>query len=296
LHQMKRRNLLWYSLLFVAGCTGTTRSTPKSALPHQLKFAVTDVLDPEELQKDYDPFRIALEEVLETKIEFLTVESFTAAASALQLGQVDLVLAGPSEYVVIRAKTNASAIIAITRLNYRSVIAVPSNSSIKSLAQLQGKTIGMSDVGSTSGHLGPTKLLMEAGLNPKHDLKVMMLGDEGSWAALKKGSVDAWGGSAIEYEKFFRDDGFSETAFPLIAKGPPLPSDVFIGSSQLSSEAVAEMRSRMLSNQQKLIQALVVGEKTQKYKGSQLVRADDADYNMIREVYQAIGEGDLIVN
>lgn len=293
---MKRRNLLWYSLLFMAGCTGATRSTPRSALPHQMKLAVTDVLDPEELQKNYDPFRIALEEVLETKIEFLTVDSYTMAASALQLGQVDLVLAGPSEYVVIRAKTNASPIIAITRPNYRAVIAVPSNSSIKSVAELSGKTIAMSDVGSTSGHLGPTKLLMEARLNPKQDLKVLMLGDEGSWAALKKGSVDAWGGSALDYEKFRLHENVSETAFPLIAKGPPLPSDVFIGSSQLSSEAVAEIRSRMLYSPQKLIEALVLGEKTQKYKGSQLVPADDADYNMIREVYQAIGEGDLIVN
>ncbi|WP_293090284.1 hypothetical protein [Okeania sp. SIO3B5] len=37
-----------------------------------------------------------------TKIEFFPLESLAMAAATLQLNQVDLLLAGPSEYVVIR--------------------------------------------------------------------------------------------------------------------------------------------------------------------------------------------------
>ncbi|MGB3508111.1 MAG: phosphate/phosphite/phosphonate ABC transporter substrate-binding protein [Microcoleaceae cyanobacterium] len=295
---MKRRNFIGYSLLFMAGCSATSKnsSTKEKTVnkPEKLRFAVTDVVDPEKLQRDYEPFRAALGEVLATTIEFFPVESFAMAAAALQLNQVDLVLAGPSEYVVINARTNAVPVIAVTRPNYRSVIAVLAGSLIKSVAQLQGKTIAMSDIGSTSGHLGPTKLLIEAGLNPRSDVNILMLGDDGSWADFKQGKVDAWGGSAIDYEYFLKTEGASESDFPLIAKSALLPSDVIIASSNLDAKVVEEYKTRIVNSQDKLISALVKGESTNKYKGSQIVPATDSDYNLIREVYQAIGEGDLL--
>lgn len=295
---MKRRNFLGYTLLFISGCTavsnGKYTNSQIANKPEKLRFAVTDVIDVEKLQRDYEPFRAALEEVLATKIEFFPVDSSTAAVAALQLNQVDLVLAGPSEYVVINARTNAVPMIAVTRPNYRSLIAVPARSPIKSVVQLQGKTIAMSDIGSTSGHLGPTKLLMEAGLNPRSDVKILMLGDEGSLEDFKQGKVDAWGGSAIDYEYLLQTEGASANDFPVIAKTALLPSDVIIASSNLNSQVVQEYQTRLVNSQDKLIAALVEGESTKKYHNSQIVGATDADYNMIRNVYQAIGEGDLI--
>lgn len=299
---MKRRNFLSYILLFIAGCTatttdnydGNTTNLQTANKPEKLRFAVTDVVDAEKLRRDYEAFRAALETVLATKIEFFPVDSYTATAAALQLNQVDLVLAGPSEYVVIHARTNAVPLVAVTRPNYRSVIAVPAGSSIQSVAQLQGKTIAMSDIGSTSGHLGPTKLLMEAGLNPQSDVKILMLGDDGSLEDFKQGKVDAWGGSAVDYEYLLQTEGASENDFPLIAKGALLPSDVIVASSNLNSQVVQEYKILIVKSQDKLIAALVAGESTKKYQGSQLIAASDADYNLIRDVYQAIGEGDLI--
>ncbi|MDJ0557226.1 MAG: phosphate/phosphite/phosphonate ABC transporter substrate-binding protein [Microcoleaceae cyanobacterium MO_207.B10] len=292
---MKRRNFMGYSLLFMAGCTATSNtSSTTNNQPKKLRFAVTDIVDAEKLRRNYEPFRAALEEVLETTIEFFPVDSFAMAAAALQLNQVDLVLAGPSEYVVINARTNAVPIIAVTRPNYRSVIAVPTGSDITSVAELQGKTIAMSDIGSTSGHLGPTKLLMEAGLDPQSDVKILMLGDEGSLENFKQGKVDAWGGSAVDYEYFLASSDAATNDFSLIAQGALLPSDVIIASSKLNSQVIEEYKSRIVNSQDKLIAALVKGESTSKYKGSELVTATDDDYNMIREVYQGIGEGELV--
>ncbi|NEQ77646.1 MAG: phosphate/phosphite/phosphonate ABC transporter substrate-binding protein [Okeania sp. SIO2C9] len=288
---MKRRNFIGYILLFITSCTPTTNN---SQIPNKLRFAVTDVINEEKLRRDYEPFRAALEEVLATKIEFFPVESFAMAAAALELNQVDLLLAGPSEYVVINARTNAIPLIGVTRPNYRAVIAVPAGSPIKSTAQLQGKTLALSDIGSTSGHLGPTKLLMDAGLDPRSDVKILMLGDEGSLTDFKQGKVDAWGGSAIDYQYLLQTDGVSEKDFPIIAKTTLLPSDVIIASSNLDFQLIQEYQARILNSQEKLIAALVEGESTKKYQGSSLVAANDANYDIIRDVYQVIGEGDLI--
>lgn len=291
---MKRRNFIGYIVLFITSCTATTNNTNNSQIPIKLRFAVTDVVDEEELRRDYEPFRAALEEVLATKIELFPVETYIAAVAALQLNQVDLLLAGPSEYVVIKARTNAVPITAITRPNYRSIIVVLPDSPITSVAQLQGKTIAMSDIGSTSGHIGPTKLLMEAGLDPRSDVKILMLGDDGSLADFQQGKVDAWGGSAIDYQYLLQKEGASEQDFPIIAKTALLPSDVIIASSNLDSQLIQEYQTRILNSQEKLIAALVEGESTKKYQGSSLKAANDANYDIIRDVYQVIGEGDLI--
>lgn len=297
---MKRRHFFGYTLsLFVASCTAaTSSSTQKSThsdvgrFPEKLRFTVTEVQSLEELQRDYGAFQTALEKILEKKIEWVPVESYTAAAAALQSDQIDFVLTGPSEYVVIHARTNAFPIIGITRPNYRTVICVNVNNPIESVAQLKGKKIAMWKVGSTSGYLGPTKLLMDAGLKPKSEVQILLLGDRGL-SALKKGEVDAWAGSAVKYEKFLQDEGLSNNALPLIAQGPLLPNDLFVVSSKLASSFVKELSDRMVKNQEQLLESLLIVEEG-KYKGSTFVPVNDSDYDMVREVYKAIGQGNFI--
>ena len=296
---MKRRHFIGCALLFIASCT-EEKNNPKGIAfnaqtkdsPERLRFTVTDVQELETLQHDYKALRNVLQEILEKPIELVAFESYTAAAAALQLGQVELVLTGPAEYVVIHTRTNAIPLIGITRPNYRTVICVSLNSKIKSVGQLKGKNIAMWKVGSTSGHLGVTKLLIDAGLDPKSDLKILMLGNKGL-PALQNGDVDAWGGSSDRYGDFIQNKGLSESSLPLIAKGSFLPNDLFVASSKLDASWVKEISDRMVNNQDKLIQSLLSVENG-KYKGSKLVPANDSDYNMIREVYQSMGQGSFM--
>ena len=289
---MKRRHFLGYSLYFIAGCSTTTTRNNELGRnkPDLLRFTVTDEQGLEALEQNYGKFRQALEEVLETKIEFVPVESYIAAVVAFQSNQVDLILTGPSEYVVIHARTDALPLIAIARQDYYSIIVVPEQSNIQSLNQLSGKTISLKKPGSTSGHLGPTKLLLDAGLKPNVNYQVMMLGSQEGMEALAEGKVDAWGGSKTDYEGY----KISGKSFREIEKGSPLPSDLIVASDFLDSKVVAEYKKRIIENQDQLIEALVLGEETQKYKGSRLVPVEDSDYDIIRDVYQEIGEGELI--
>lgn len=290
---MKRRDFLGFSLLFLASCaeTRTNRNNTKIT-SEKLRFTVTETQSLEELQRDYGALKTVLEQILEKKIEFVPVGSYTAAAAALQLDQVDLVLTGPSEYVVMRARTNAVPVIALTRPNYHTVISVPVNSGIKSVAQLKGKKVAMWEVGSTSGHLGPTKMLMDAGLNPQSEVKIVMLKGDGL-PALREGKVDAWAGSAVKYEKFLQDEALSEKDLPLIAEGPLLPDDLFVANSKFDANFIKDISSKMLANEDKLLSSLLSVEEG-KYKGSQLISTSDANYDIIRQVYEAIGQGSFV--
>ena len=292
---MKRRNFLANSLFFLAGCSISTTSsnTAKSVgKPDKLRLSITDVTGLDGLEKNYGQFRNSLQEVLETNIEFYPVSSYTAATPALLQNQVDLVLAGPSEYVIINSRTKSIPIVSLTRLRYRSVIAVRADSGIKSLEQLKGKKIAVTNLASTASHLGSMQLLMDAGLDPQSDLEIIVLDDKthGKQAlqALEKGEVDAWGVVIYRYERYLEEFGLSQNDFPMIAKGALLPNDVFLANRNLSPEFINSMRSKMVTHKDQLMEGIIAAEA--KFKGGSLIPATDSDYDMIRQTYQAIGQ------
>ena len=254
-----------------------------------MRLAITDVSGLEDLEQNYNEFRVAVADALDTEVEFVPVENYTAATVALKQGDIDLALAGPSEYVVINSRTNAIPVIAVTRPNYHSVLAIPADSDISNVLDLKGQIIAMSDIGSTSGHLGPTFLLMNAGIDPKTDLTVEMLGDDGSAEALKAGEVQAWGGSATDYEDLLQDDGGT---FQVLVEGAPLPSDIILASSSVDPALVDTIRDRLLQQEEALVSALATHET--KYSGSTLKPALDEDYDSIRAVYEALGQGEFV--
>jgi phosphonate transport system substrate-binding protein len=293
---MRRRNFLGYSFLFLAGCAATTTQSQDSAQtpsdrgtqPETLRLAVTDVQGLEELQRDYGAFRDQLEESLGRTVEFFPVADRAAAAVALQSDQVDIVFTGPAEYVVINAKTEAVPFLAITRPNYYSVIAVRADSGITNAEQLKGQKLSMSDIGSTSGHLGPSKILVDQGLDPQNDLEVLMLGDA-ELQALKNGDVKAWGGSYIDYERFLEAEGAQPSDYPILFEGEMLPSDVLVASKNLDPALVNEITEKMLADQDALVAAITSVDANEKFVGSELVAVDDSDYDATRESYKAIG-------
>ena len=293
---MFRRRFLGYFLLFAGGCTAATNNIDSShnnsllKEKQKLRFAVSDVQGMAELEQDYGLFRTALEEVLETKIEFFSVDNVVEVAAALKLGLVDLVLVGPSEYVIVTARTNAVPIVALTRHNYFSIIAVRADSDIQSLADLKGRTIELGEIGITGNHIGQMKMLMDAELNPQSDLKIINSIDY-KLKALKNGEVDAWGRVIHKYKKALKDEGESEEDYPILARSIDLPNDVFVASSQLESALVVEIRDRMLKNKDKLVQSIIsVPAFAAKFKDSTLAPANDSDYDMIRDVYKAMGQ------
>jgi len=300
LKTMKRRYFLTFSLGLLVSCAAS-RQTSDNTIPVDnasvapLKLAISDVQGLEDLKRDYEPFRVALVESFGKSVEFYAVDSYTEVASALQAGAVDLSIIGPSEYVLIRARTNAIPVISITRPNYHAAIALPPNSPVQSIPDLKGKTIAMLKVGSTSGHLGPTDMFVSAGLDPKTDYQVKMLGREGSLAALKNGEVDAWAGPITDYEDFLQAEEVSPSEFRLLAKGPALPSDVLIVNNRMKPEEVENLRDRILADQETIVRALgFTTANKSKYKASTLIAVDDRDYDMIRNVYRAIGEGNFL--
>lgn len=282
-------------LALAAGCGGSGGGSAEGESAGEaaetLRFAVTDLTGLEELQRDFEPFRNELAEALGAEIEFFPVSDRTAAAAALQSDQVDVVLTGPAEYVVMRARADAEPLVGITRPGYRSVIGVPADSDIQQVTDLEGRTIALSDVGSTSGHLGPAQIMYEAGLQPTEDVEMLTLGD--TWGqAFLNGETDAYGGSALDWEKTLESSGRPESDFRLLAEGEDFPPDLFIASADLPEERQREIATAMVENEQALVDAILRGEsgENEKYEGSEMIEVEDSDYDRIRDAYAAVGQ------
>ena len=99
---------------------------------------------------------------------------------------------------------------------------MPADSDIESLEDFAGNRVALKDVGSTSGHIFPSQMLVDAGLDINRDLEIVMAGDA-RIAALINGDVDAMGGGNRDIDEIQAMDPNGE--YRVIATSDVLPGD-----------------------------------------------------------------------
>ncbi|MDY7100801.1 MAG: PhnD/SsuA/transferrin family substrate-binding protein [Actinomycetota bacterium] len=271
----------------VAGCGGDDDDAASS---ETIRLAVTDVQGLEELQREFGAFKDTFEELTDTELEFFAVADRAAAATALDADRVDVVFTGPAEYVVMRARTDAEPIVAIRRPDYHSCIYTTVDSGITTVDELAGTTIAMSDVGSTSGHLGPSQLLVDAGFDPQEDMEILTVGDA-VHEALVRGDVDAVGIGCHDYAEFMESD--DPANYTMLVEGDPLPPDVLIARDGFDEDTVELVRTTFVDHFGELLESMLEGADNAKYENAEIVEVDDSDYDVVRSMYEAVGVDDF---
>lgn len=278
---------LLFAAALAAGCSSQPSEEERAGT---IRLAVTDLQGLEELQREYGAFQTTFEQYSGLDVEFFAVTDRTAAAAALQADRLDVVFTGPAEYVVIHERTGAQPIVAIERDGYRSCIYTREDSGVESLEQLRGKKVAMSDVGSTSGHLGPSQMLKEAGLEPTSEVEVLTVGDA-VHESLKRGDVDAVGIGCHDYEEFMAGD--DPARYRLIDEGPILPPDLLVGRDGLDPKTVTTIQTTFKEHFPELLAAMLEGKDNAKFANATLVEVTDSDYDRVRSMYQAVGVHDF---
>lgn len=264
---------------------------PFSARAENFKLAITDLEGMEELQREFGKFRDVLNKYSGHQFEFFPVNNRTAAVEALKAKRVDFVLTGPAEYVVMRKRTNAIPVIGFSRPDYFSSIIVMADSGITSVKELKGKKVAVGEVGSTSKHLGPMQALADGGLNPLKDVKLSYVDYKVGFAALIRGDVAALGTTTDKFLSMrAKEKSVAPGAFRVIARGPDLPNDVLAAGSHVSNGVIEKIKQVFMAHSQEMVDAILVGEDNQKYKGMQfLPKVKDEDYNYVRSMYKTVG-------
>jgi phosphonate transport system substrate-binding protein len=256
------------------------------------KLAITDVEGLEQLQTDWGPFKTALEAASGQTFEFFPVASRTAAAEALRAKRVDFVITGPAEYVVINKLTNATTVVGLSRPDYFCGWVVLAGSDVVRPADLKGKKVAMDDIGSTSGHLCPSQVLADYGVDPLNDVEIVHTTRAVAHEALKRGDVAAIGVNYTSWVNGTRakDDSVPPGSFRVIARSGDLPNDLLMAGSHVDPAVVDALRSAMVDGKAAVIESILsVGGDNEKYRGMDLVAIEDSAYDPVRAMYATIG-------
>lgn len=259
-----------------------------------IKLAVTDLVGMEELQREFGAFTKTLSNATGYDIEFLPVTNRTAAVEALRFKQVDFVLTGPAEYVVIKKRTNANIVVGFSRPDYFAVLISRADSPYTLANQLKGQKVAMGSVGSTSKHLGPIQAMADAGLDPLNDVEVINTKIPVAWEALKKGDVAAVGMNHLKFLSYRKKElakgGMQPGDFRVIGRGPDLPNDVLMAGAHVDADVVETVRKAFVTKSDDLIQAILQGEDNKKYAGMAFLDTiKDQDYDYVRAMYKTAG-------
>jgi len=261
--------------------------------PDTIRMADTGLKGMGPLDQAFGPFAEVFQEKTGLQLKLYSLSNRTAAGNALQYDEVDLVFAGPSEFVLFEQEVDdgVDILFDIKRPYYGTTFLTKASTDIKSLEDLEGKHIALKDVGSTSGHIWPTKMLVDAGLDPNEDLKITMAGDA-FVHALVNGDVVAIGGGNDDAD-YIREELDPDTDYRVIAKSDPLPGDPVVIRSDMARECRSQLQQTLKANREELWQALVSTERNKEKflnRGSEMgFNLTDEDYQVIREAYDAAG-------
>jgi phosphonate transport system substrate-binding protein len=258
------------------------------AMAETVKLAVTDVEGMEALIKEFGGFEVALEKSTGLEIELFPVASRTSAVEAMNQGQVDLVLTGPAEYVVLKELTDPMIVAGWQRPNYYAQIVVMAGGPIRNVGDLAGTIVAFGSVGSTSQHLGPAQVLADFGLKYGTDYDAQIINRNVAIEAMIRGDLQAVGMNEGHLRSI--REAFPEQSFTVIARGRDLPNDILVARKETAPEVVEKIKAAFVNDGPALMEAVLMGEDNDKYEGG-FFFADiqDSDYDYVRSMYATIG-------
>jgi phosphonate transport system substrate-binding protein len=252
------------------GDTTTTDAGPSMTFGgnEELNFNVSPSVPQENLQVQYSPIRDYLQsymrdnhdvpEGLQAKMNVGT--NYSAVIQALGQGTADVAETGPFGAAVGHLTENSEVILqrhGFGTWEYKSIIAVPNDSDIGSVADLEGKTVAFSDSLSTSGFLYPVAAIKEAGVDigelPEGNGSqasfepVFAGGHVQSFNLLEQGQADAagMGGFVRDTPPGPSPEEWQEVATTL-HEDDGLPRAPIVVSSELDDEAAEAVQTAFL--------------------------------------------------
>lgn len=140
-----------------------------------------------------------LEQVLELPVEIAEQPDYAATLRGLLSGAIDFAELGATGYAQIwLADPEAVEPLVTTRqrggaTGYHAIMLARSSSGLRSLSDMEGRTLGFSGRGSLSGYLAPLAAFEAQGLSPDSFFAATVFsgGHEKNLAALAEGRIDA---------------------------------------------------------------------------------------------------------
>ncbi|WP_312944590.1 phosphate/phosphite/phosphonate ABC transporter substrate-binding protein [Stutzerimonas kunmingensis] len=248
--------------------------------PDTLKVALLPDENASELIKRNQPLKDYLEEALNRKVQLVVTTDYSSMIEAMRFGRIDLAYFGPLSYVLAKTKSDIepfAAMLTDGKPTYRSVLIANAESDIETYSDIRGKKVAYGDRASTSSHLIPKTVLLEAGMTAGADYEQHFVGTHDAVAVnVANGNADAGGLSEVIFNH-------------VVSKGLIDPNKVkVVGYSKEYPQYPWAMRSNLTPALKESVRGAFISlkdpEVLKNFKAEGFVAITDADYDVIREM------------
>ena len=264
--------------------------------PEALRFSMIPTEETTQELSLYEPLVNKLSEATGKKVEFYLPTSYASVVEAMLGGFVDLGMHGPYSYVIAQEQDpNLKVIVTYAKHKghfqeegpgYKAVLVTRADSNFKSIDDLKGTVIGLTDPASTSGNLLPRVSFTKEINSELEDYfsRVVYTGSHDlSAVAVLEEQVDAAFVATHRLDNVI-DRGLAKMEdYNVLWTSPVIPQDPFVVNGQLCEEVIDQIQNAFLT--------LADSEQGQQYldnvKASKFVEISDAEYDIIRDLKAA---------
>lgn len=231
-----------------------------------------------------EPFRTALEQGLrergqDYRVDVRIFPTYEEGVQAITGGTVDFARLGPANYVLVKQRNPALHLLAAEaregRKYFSGLIIVPERSTIRTLADLRGRTMAFGDPTSTTGRYVPQAALAKAGITARDLAGFDYLGRHDKVVfAVASGTHDAGATNEGTFDKYAERRGLRA----LIRF--PSPTQAWVARPGLDAEVEETLRATLFS---------LTGPALDYIDRNGFLPADDSDYEELRQIIEDAG-------
>jgi len=251
-----------------------------------LRFGVVPLESPALMHRRFTPLAGYLGQALGRLVELKVALDFSEAVRDLGEGRTQFAYLTPSTYVLAHRRYGATLLATALRRGkpfQHSAIIVRRDARIRSLADLQGRSFAFGDINSTSGHLVPRAMLLEAGVGVEKLATYEHLGHHDAVAAaVLRGDYDA--GAVMESVAA----QYEAEGLVTLVQSPPIPEFNICAARDLPVAVQETLRGALLSlSRDETAGAAVLETLYADYTG--FASTTDADYAGVRDMMRTVG-------
>jgi phosphate/phosphite/phosphonate ABC transporter binding protein len=251
-----------------------------------IRFGLVPMESPAAMFKKFTPLSDYLSKKLGKTVELKVGGDFDAAVKDIGQNTTQICFMGPTTYIMAHKHYNVNLLVKTLREGkpfYHSVIITRSDSGIKSVGDLKGKTFAFGDLNSTSGYVIPRSIVKEAGIDINDFLYYNHITHFDDIAnAVLKGDFDA--GAVMDSVAYrYQDQGLRFLQF-----SEEIPGFAICCSTSLDEGSATILKSALLSLNDSTAEGTMILKSLDKdYTG--FADALDTDYNGIRLKMSKLG-------
>jgi phosphonate transport system substrate-binding protein len=251
----------------------------------------------QQVMQNAQPIVELLRKQLGMEVQAFVATDYTGVVEALRVNKLDIAFLTPASYVLAKNEANVKVILKSERKGipyYYAAIITRTDSGIKTLDDLRGKTFAFGDSLSTTGYVVPRQMFKQRGIDPVRDFKQILYsgGHDATVLAVFHRKVDA--GATYANSPDSQDTAWmrylknSEEVKRIraIAFSEPIPADNLVISANLDEAIARKIEETFIQlsrdpEGKKMLRDL--------YQIDGFVPASDKDYNSVRQAFVDAG-------